>query len=150
MKTMIVRVAQGKESTLSHLYIDGIFQCFLLEDKIRQVKIKSKTAIPEGNFRLRLNTWGGMNKTYFQKYGPMHQGMIEIDDLPTFDSVYIHVGNTIEHTAGCPLVGLGYIKKDDDFQVIQSADAYKLVYPKLLAAAKGKDNQIEIQNIFQF
>ena len=39
MKTKIVRVAQGKESTLSHLYIDGIFQCFLLEDKIRQVKM---------------------------------------------------------------------------------------------------------------
>ena len=39
MKTKIIRVAQGKESTLSHLYIDGIFQCFLLEDKIREVKI---------------------------------------------------------------------------------------------------------------
>ena len=150
MKTKIVRVAQGKESTLSHLYIDGIFQCFLLEDKIRQVKIKSKTAIPEGNFRLRLNTWGGMNKTYFPKYGPIHQGMIEINDLPTYDAVYIHVGNTIDHTAGCPLVGLSYIKKDGDFQVLQSADAYRQVYPKLLAAARSKDNQIEIQNNFQF
>lgn len=47
-----------------------------------------------------------MNKTYFQKYGPLQQGMIEIDDLPTFDAVYIHIGNTIEHTAGCPLVCL--------------------------------------------
>mgnify|MGYP007076391255 CR=1 FL=1 len=28
MKTRIVRVAEGKQSTLSHLYIDGIFQCF--------------------------------------------------------------------------------------------------------------------------
>lgn len=150
MRTKIVRVAQGKESTLSHLYIDGIFQCFLLEDKIRQVKIKSRTAIPEGNFRLRQNTTGGMNRTYFQKFASMHQGMIEIDDLPTFDAVYIHTGNTIEHTAGCPLVGLSYIKKDGDYQVLQSRDAYRQVYPKLLAAAKSKDNQIEIQNNFQF
>lgn len=82
MRTKILRVAQGKESTLSHLYIDNVFQCFLLEDKIRQVKIKSRTAIPEGQFKVRLNTWGGMNKDYFQKYGPMHQGMIEIADLP--------------------------------------------------------------------
>ena len=89
MKTKIVRVAQGKESTLSHLYIDGIFQCFLLEDKIRQVKIKSKTAIPEGKFQLKVNTTGGMNRNYSQKYGQMHQGMIEIDDLPTFDAVFL-------------------------------------------------------------
>ena len=53
MKTKIIRVAQGKESTLSHLYIDGIFQCFLLEDKIRDKKIMHKTAIPEGIFKLR-------------------------------------------------------------------------------------------------
>ena len=150
MKTKIIRVAQGKESTLSHLYIDGIFQCFLLEDKIRQVKIKGKTAIPEGIFKLRLNTWGGMNKTYFPKYRPLHQGMIEIDDLPTFDAVYIHVGNTIQDTAGCPLVGLSYIKKDGDFQVLQSVDAYKQVYNKLYLAATGKDNEIEVQNNFQF
>ena len=150
MKTRIVRVAEGKQSTLSHLYIDGVFQCFLLEDKIRQVKIKGKTAIPEGVFNLRLNTWGGMNKIYFPKYGPLHQGMIEITDLPTYDAVYIHIGNTIEHTAGCPLVGLSYIKKDGDFQVLQSVDAYKQVYKKLYLAATGKDNEIEVQNNFQF
>lgn len=150
MKTRIVRVAEGKQSTLSHLYIDGIFQCFLLEDKIRQVKIKGKTAIPEGVFNLRLNTWGGMNKIYIPKYGPLHKGMIEIADLPTYDAVYIHIGNTIEQTAGCPLVGLSYIKKDGDFQVLQSVDAYKQIYRRLLAAATGKENKIEIINNFQF
>ena len=150
MKTKIIRVAQGKESTLSHLYIDGIFQCFLLEDKIRAVKIMKQTAIPEGIFRLRLNTWGGMNKTYFPKYGPIHKGMIEIADLPTFSAVYIHVGNTIVETAGCPLVGLSYIKKDGEYQVLQSADAYRQVYRKLYQVATAKDNQIEISNNFQF
>ena len=150
MKTKIIRVAQGRESTLSHLYIDGIFQCFLLEDKIRAVKIMKQTAIPEGIFRLQLNTWGGMNKTYFPKYAPIHKGMIEIADLPTFSAVYIHVGNTIVETAGCPLVGLSYIKKDDEYQVLQSADAYRQVYRKLYEVATGKDNQIEISNNFQF
>ncbi len=150
MKTKIIRVAEGKNSTLSHLYIDGIFQCFLLEDKIRAVKIMKQTAIPEGIFRLRLNTWGGMNKTYDPKYGPIHKGMIEIADLPTFSAVYIHVGNTIVETAGCPLVGLSYIKKDGEYQVLQSADAYRQVYRKLYQVATGKDNQIEISNNFQF
>ena len=150
MKTKIIRGAEGKNSTLSHLYIDGIFQCFLLEDKIRAVKIMKQTAIPEGIFRLQLNTWGGMNKTYYPKYGPIHKGMIEIADLPTFSAVYIHVGNTIVETAGCPLVGLSYIKKDGEYQVLQSADAYRQVYRKLYQVATGKDNQIEISNNFQF
>ena len=150
MKAKIIRVAQGKNSTLSHLYIDGIFQCFLLEDKIRPVKIMKQTAIPEGVFRLRLNTWGGMNKTYFPKFGPIHKGMIEIAELPTFSAVYIHIGNTIVETAGCPLVGLSYIKKDGEYQVLQSADAYRQVYRKLYEVATGKDNQIEISNNFQF
>ena len=150
MKAKIIRVAQGKNSTLSHLYIDGIFQCFLLEDKIREKKIMKQTAIPEGIFKLSLNTWGGMNKTYFPKYGPIHKGMIEIANLPTFASVYIHIGNTIEQTEGCPLVGLSWIKKEGDFQVLQSVDAYKQVYRKLYDVATGKDNQIEISNNFQF
>ena len=40
METKIIRVAQGKQSTLSQLYINGVFQCYLLEDKIRTEKIK--------------------------------------------------------------------------------------------------------------
>lgn len=150
MKTKIIRVAEGKQSTLSHLYIDGIFQCFLLEDKIRQVKIKSQTAIPTGEFHLVVNTWGGMNKKYANTFHDIHRGMIEIEGLPTFDAVYIHVGNTITQTAGCPLVGLSWIKKDGDFQVLQSREAYKMVYPKLLKISQGKDKSILIENQFQF
>jgi len=72
MRTKIIRVAEGKQSTLSQLYIDGIFQCYLLEDKIREVKIPKQTAIPEGNYTLRLNTWGGMNAEYRQKFPKLH------------------------------------------------------------------------------
>ena len=42
METKIIRVAQGKQSTLSQLYINGVFQCYLLEDKIRTEKIKEQ------------------------------------------------------------------------------------------------------------
>ena len=64
METKIIRVAQGKESTLSQLYINDIFQCYLLEDKIREVKIASRTAIPKGVFSLKLNTFGAKNVDY--------------------------------------------------------------------------------------
>ena len=64
MESKIIRVAQGKNSTLSHLYLNGIFQCYLLEDKIREVKIPKQTAIPTGIYKLIVNTWGGMNVKY--------------------------------------------------------------------------------------
>lgn len=150
MRTKIVRVAEGKQSTLSHLYIDGIFQCYLLEDKIRAVKLPKQTAIPTGNYTLRLNTWGGMNAEYRQKLPKLHKGMIEINGLPNFSFVYIHIGNTYTHTAGCPLCGFGFELVNGDYQVLRSKDAYQMIYPKLLAIIQGKENGISIENNFQF
>jgi hypothetical protein len=150
MESKIIRVAQGKESTLSQFYINGIFQCYLLEDKIREVKIRSQTAIPSGDFSLKLNTYGGKNVDYKKAFGKLHQGMIEISGLPNFSFVYIHTGNTIKETAGCPLCGFGFQFSDGDFQVTQSVAAYKMIYPKMVALAKVENNQITIENNFQF
>ena len=150
MRVKIVRVAQGKQSTLSHLYIDGIFQCYLLEDKIRADKITKQTAIPTGDYQLIVNTWGSMNTKYKSIMGKVHEGMIEIDQLPNFDYVYIHIGNTYSQTAGCPLTGLGFEFYYGDYQVTQSRKAYDLVYPKLLKIAQSKESQIRIENNFQF
>lgn len=150
METKIIRIAQGKQSTLSQLYINGIFQCYLLEDKIRETKIPSETAIPKGIFSLKLNTHGAMNVKYKSAFGKLHQGMIEISDLPNYSSVYIHCGNTIVQTAGCPLCGFGFQFINGNYQVIQSIAAYKMIYPKLVALAKLEKNTISIENNFQF
>ena len=150
MESKIIRVAQGKESTLSQLYINGIFQCYLLEDKIREVKIASQTAIPKGVFNLKLNTHGAKNVDYKKAFGKLHQGMIEISGLPNFSFVYIHTGNTIKDTAGCPLCGFGFGFVDGNYQVSQSVAAYKMIYPKLVALAKVETNTMIIENNFQF
>ena len=150
MRTKILRVAEGKQSTLSHLYIDDVFQCYLLEDKIRNIKLPKQTAIPTGNYTLRLNTWGGMNAEYRQKFPKLHKGMIEINGLPNFSFVYIHIGNTYRQTAGCPLCGFGFEFVNGDYQVLRSKDAYQMIYPKLLAIAQGNEKSISIENKFQF
>lgn len=33
MRTKILRVAEGTQRTLSQLYIDDVFQCYLLEER---------------------------------------------------------------------------------------------------------------------
>jgi hypothetical protein len=150
MESKIIRVAQGKESTLSQLYIDGIFQCYLLEDKIREVKIASETAIPKGVFSLKLNTYGAKNVDYKKAFGKLHEGMIEITGIPNFNFVYIHTGNNIKETLGCPLCGFGFQFSEGDYKVSQSVAAYKMIYQKLVALAKVENNKIIIENNFQF
>jgi hypothetical protein len=97
-----------------------------------------------------LNTTGAKNVNYKKAFGKIHEGMIEITGLPNFNFVYIHTGNTIKETAGCPLCGFGFQFIDGNYQVSQSIAAYKMIYYKLLALAKEPTNKIVIENNFQF
>jgi len=146
MVNRITRVAQGERSTLSHLYINGLFVCYLLEDSIRSIKIPGQTCIPTGVFRLSLNKTAGMNSRYQKDYPMMHQGMIEIKDLPNFNLVFFHRGNTHSDTAGCLLTGHYWIKTDGDYQVMLSAFAYRQIYPKLMDQILRGNDRIEIEN----
>ncbi len=146
MVTQIIRVAQGTESTLSHLYIGGLFSCYLLEDSIRENKIPGQTCIPVGDFKLSLNKTSGMHLRYQKDYPWMHQGMIEIKDLPNFSLVFFHKGNTHQDTKGCPLIGHYWIKVNNDFQVMLSAFAYRVVYPQLLEQILSGNDRIIIEN----
>ncbi|ERJ61305.1 DUF5675 family protein [Sphingobacterium paucimobilis] len=133
MKLTVKRIRQGKNSTLSEVYLDGKFLCYGLEDLVREVKIKGATAIPAGVYPLRLNTYGAMNARYKRRFPEMHRGMIEICDIPNFTYVYIHIGNNFGDTAGCLLVGDSYAKDDDgDYILLKSAKAYKRLYALLV------------------
>ncbi|MFC3198240.1 DUF5675 family protein [Parapedobacter deserti] len=142
----IIRVAQGKNSTLSHLYIGSLFHCYLLEDSIRKEKIQGLTCIPEGEYRLRLNPWAGMNAKYGVKYPKVHRGMLEITGIPNFDLVFIHIGNYHTQTAGCPLTGSYWQRLDGDYQVMHSAAAYKFVYPLLVGEMEKGNDRIMVLN----
>jgi len=134
MKIEVKRIKRGKNSTLSELYIDGDFYCYGLENKVRVVKIKGRTAVPKGNYRLQLNTYGSMNVKYRKKFPDWHRGMLEIIDIPNYNYVYIHIGNYHSDTKGCLLVGEYYKSYDDDFAVFDSTKAYQRLYRLLLAA----------------
>ncbi|MFC7522327.1 DUF5675 family protein [Parapedobacter sp. GCM10030251] len=142
----IVRVAQGKNSTLSHLYIGGLFACYLLEDAIRPEKIPGLTCIPEGEYGLSLNSWAGMNTRYAPRYPRLHQGMIEITEIPNYSLVFIHIGNYHTQTAGCPLTGSYWQLVDDDYRVLHSAAAYKYVYPLLVKEIKQGNDRVLVCN----
>lgn len=62
MKLQVVRTQFGKDATNGMLFIDGVFECFTLEDQEQAVKVKSETAIPLGSYNVVLRAEGGFNK----------------------------------------------------------------------------------------
>ena len=105
MKLLVERFTSDNDTTISTIYLDGVFQCFGLEDEYRQDKVVSETRIPSGTYKVGIRKTGGFHAKYSQKYADIHQGMLHVQDVPGFEYILIHVGNTDEDTAGCLLVG---------------------------------------------
>ena len=156
MKLTVVRTQFGADATNGLLFINGIFECFTLEDEVRDVKVHSETAIPLGEYEIKLRTVGGFHAKYTERYGAaFHKGMLELQDVPNFQYILIHTGNTDQHTAGCLLVGETQqdLDKGKDGFVGGSGDAYKKMYPKVLKCLlSGEKVTIEyttIQNLLE-
>lgn len=141
MKIQVKRVKQGKNSTLSELSIDGEFSCYVLEDSVRDKKIKGSTAIPAGRYKLAFRRYGGMHGRYHRLFPDFHRGMIQLMDVPNFSYIYIHMGNNFSDTSGCLLVGekVKYFKKQKEYEIRQSRKAYVVLYNRLsVAMEKGE------------
>ena len=147
MKLELLRYTADQDSSGGLLLIDGKFFCYTCEDEKREIKIAGETRIPNGNYKIKLRNEGGMTKRYAAKYD-FHQGMIHLQDVPNFRWVYIHVGNTDDHTEGCLLVGYGANRADLENTVGRSRDAYTDLYKLILAAiAAGEEIEIKIREI---
>jgi hypothetical protein len=149
IKVRMIRIAKGLNSTLTHLYIGNYFGCYLLEDKISSIKAAGLTCIPSGIYELKVNLSAGMNVKYQSKYPLIHKGMLEITGIPNFNYVFFHIGNSINDTRGCPLVGHYWAMDKKEYVVSQSTFAYEFIYPKLLKLVLSQKNTIvEISNGF--
>tara|TARA_B100000287_G_C20325049_1_gene659411 strand:+ start:159 stop:683 length:525 start_codon:yes stop_codon:yes gene_type:complete len=150
MKLQVVRFQMGSDATNGMLFIDGEFECYTLEDEYRDVKVMGETCIPEGTYNVELRTEGGFHSRYTAKYGDFHKGMLWVKDVPNFEYILIHTGNTDEHTAGCLLLGETSqdLDRGKDGFIGASTVAYKKAYPKILKELQaGKLVTIEYINI---
>lgn len=132
---VVMRVRHGTDSTLGTLILDGEFQCYTLEDEVRQVKVPGETAIPPGTYDVLPRTEGGMHPRYAERYGDLHVGMAHLQDVPDFQYVYIHTGNTDDHTDGCLLVGTDFVQLEDgNHELRDSRTAYVNLYREIREA----------------
>lgn len=96
--------------TIGKMYIDGDYFCDTLEDRVRdinkngkfdngEVKVAGETAIPYGRYQVVVTM-----SPRFKRELP------RLLNVPNFEGILIHRGNTAPDTAGCILVGENKVK----------------------------------------
>ena len=144
MKISLVRIANKKTYCIGRLYVDGTYVCDTIEDvdlgldqswsleKIKQKKVKSKTAIPTGTYEVTLN----IVSPKFSKiayYKQFCNGRVpRLLRVPGFDGILMHIGKDERSSAGCLIVGYNTIVG----KVTNSQQAFE----KLYALLKNADN----------
>ena len=99
MKLKLVRNTFTDISTIGKLSVDDEYFSETLEDTDRKLedggtKVYGKTCIPRGTYDVVLNF-----SNRYQKVMP------QVMDVPGFESIRIHPGNSAVDTDGCILVG---------------------------------------------
>ena len=154
MKITIDRKWKKDTYTIGNLYVNGSLFCNTLEDRDRGIKktdslatIKSKkiygeTAIPTGTYTIDM-TVTSPKYAAVKWYKNLCQGKLpRLNNVPGFEGVLIHPGNTPFDTNGCILVGKNTIKG----QVTQSKDTFAKLYKRMKEAYDRKETiEIEIK-----
>lgn len=142
MKLLLKRVALRETYTIGRLYVDNHLFCDTCEDKVRDIeregKVYGKTAIPYGTYKVTL---GVQSPKYSQRasYDWCKGYLPRLLNVPHFDGILIHAGNTAEDSAGCILVGENKVVG----KVINSMATLKRLYGILKEA--GEDITLTIE-----
>lgn len=116
MELKLKRIARRETYTIGKLYVDGMYVCDVVEDKDRGLaqslpvsvniakKRKGMTAIPIGRYRVTLEVQSP-KYSKFKSYEWCKGYLPRLINVPAFDGILIHAGNSAADSAGCLLVG---------------------------------------------
>ena len=142
MEIKVRRIAKRDTYTIGKLYINGTYECDTLEDKdrgltkfmkledIKSKKVYGKTAIPTGKYQV---IWSYSAK--FKKSLPL------LLNVPSYEGIRIHSGNTDADTLGCILLG----ENKAIGKVLNSRIVCDKVLPKIKKACETEKVYITIE-----
>lgn len=137
MELKLQRKPSNDKATLGRLYVNGEWECFTLEDVVRDLgpdgkgKVKGQTAIPAGRYRVVID--------FSQRF---QKRMLHVLGVPWFEGIRIHSGNTDADTEGCVLVGQ---TSNGDNYIHGGSVAMPILYRKIEEAlAAGEEVWIEV------
>lgn len=126
------------------MLIDGKPIGWTIEDEHRDKKVMSETRIPAGTYRIGLRTEGKHHLDYIKKFPTIHKGMLELQDVPNFKYILIHIGNTEVDTAGCILVGSSPNLIGPKLSISSSTVAYQQIYKTIIDAILIRKENVTI------
>lgn len=136
MNLLLIRDMFSKQCTLGKMFVNGVYECETLEDFDRHietigVKVDGQTAIPRGKYKVIID-----QSNRFKRDLP------RLLEVPYFEGIRIHSGNTSGDTEGCILVGSA--RSGDS--VVKSRLAFDAIFNKLEAAnRRGEEIFIEVR-----
>lgn len=145
----LYRYSDNGESTLGILIVNDEFYGYTLEDEYRKEKVRKETRIPEGIYEVKLQeNITPLTEKYRNRFSWFDKHL-HLQDVPGFQYVYIHVGNTDRDTDGCILIGKSannnkYEKGKISQSVLLYERLYLYVYNQLL---KEKTVLIDIRDL---
>lgn len=155
MKILVDRKWKKEDYTIGKLYIDGVPFCETLEDKDRgltssmpleKIKVLKKaaiTAIPTGTYNVRMDIVSSKYSKSSWYVQNCHGAKVpRLENVPGYEGILIHSGNTASDTEGCVLVG----QNKAVGKVLNSKETFLQLYNKMYAAySKGEKIQITIK-----
>ena len=142
MNILLKRIAKKETYTIGKLYIDDVYFCDTIEDKdrglnqgmpindIKKKKVYGETAIPTGTYSLVID--------YSSRF---KRRMAHILNVPGYEGIRIHTGNTAKDSLGCIIVGKNKVVG----KVVESKITYDKLFPLLEKAYKKGKINITIQ-----
>ena len=130
MELLLQRIAKKSDYTIGRLFVDGRYLCDTLEDCMREpgVKVPGETAIPAGRYRVIVNV--------SPKFG---RELPRLLDVPGFEGILIHKGNSARDSAGCVLLG----ENKEKGRVVNSTP-YELRLTRLIKEAIQRGEEVWI------
>lgn len=129
----LVRYWSDGKATLGKLFIDGVFECYTLEDEYRALKVPGETRIPAGSYDVGLR--------FSPKFSPrLGHDALWVQDVKNFQYILLHPGNSEKDTEGCILLGSGV----SNATLTESRKAYFALYAKVSENARMDELQLAV------
>lgn len=139
MELLVKRIAFRPTYTIGRMYVNGVKFSDTLEDPNRDLnkngvfdngekKVAGNTCIPFGRYKVIVNM-----SPKFKRELP------RLLNVPEFEGILIHRGNTAKDTAGCILVG-----ENKEVGKVLNSTPYELKLTKLLKDAQDRGEDIWI------
>lgn len=154
----VKRLFQKYDAIISEVSINGVFECYALEDAKRDEKIWGETCIPDGRYKTTLKTWGGFHDRHkkHKAYNGLYRGMLWLRKVSMFEYILFHKGNWRGNTHGCVLLGKSFkeifYQKTNRMEMWlnNSSGAYYPFYKKVVDDAANDNLEVEIVYAKQF